>query len=357
MKYKCLVCGSIIDNNEVCPFCGSDKTQIIPIEDKATTDSIPIAHHYRCLVCGKETDNPERCPNCGSNQLYDLDNGTAINTEPQEEVEYSTTGVEIKSAIGIDALEKKYFDLFGERLPKNLSIEKKEELYNLAISRGYAISEDELSEGENVVTPTQETVKEETIKKEPVKEEKAEETEKEVANDRDNEYVEPVKSPISNTKSVDILDDTEEAKEPLFKEPEFRAKSIETPTVEPFAETKVEEKQPEEKKEEKKIEYPNHTESKLDIDSEMLLKMIAFYKELEINEPDKAILFKSLLAKKLEIMSSYAYETYKNKNLKDDIKELANACIIYDAKGNNEYLKADEEILKRIDVLFSKYIK
>src|SRR5574344_1318987 len=253
MKYKCLVCGSIIDNNDVCPFCGSDKTQIIPIEDKATTDSIPIAHHYRCLVCGKETDNPERCPNCGSNQLYDLDNGTAINTEPQEEVEYSTTGVEIKSAIGIDALEKKYFDLFGEKLPKETPNEKKEELYNLAISRGYAISEDELSEGENVATPVEETLKEEPVKETPVEEEKTIQNEKQVVNDIDNAYIEPAKSPISNTKSVDVLDDEEEAKEPLFKEQEFKAQPI-TPKVEPIVENKVEEVQPEEKKEEKKIE-------------------------------------------------------------------------------------------------------
>lgn len=35
MKYKCLVCGQILDTNEKCPVCGAGPDKIVPFDDKA----------------------------------------------------------------------------------------------------------------------------------------------------------------------------------------------------------------------------------------------------------------------------------------------------------------------------------
>lgn len=83
MKYQCTVCGQIIDQNDVCPICGSDGEKIIALGDEkeATT--------YRCLSCGRVFENKEVCPFCGGEELYDLTHDKMFDRnkkdEPQKE--------------------------------------------------------------------------------------------------------------------------------------------------------------------------------------------------------------------------------------------------------------------------------
>lgn len=207
MKYKCLVCGQIIDNNEMCPFCGSDSSQIVPIESEGKVG------HYRCLVCGRETENGDYCPYCGSQRLYNLDsrkveNTTSINiqngdsgeqkpqvnqsehyehvhyenknsfffdrpdevTKPQEiihdegenvapEQEYSNEEIQHEENENNDdgnfvseeneSFESKYFNMFGELLPlesiQNPDPEKVEILYRIGVNRGSKITPEEIA--------------------------------------------------------------------------------------------------------------------------------------------------------------------------------------------------------------------
>ncbi len=204
MKYKCLVCGQIIDNNEMCPYCGSDSSQIVPIESEGKTG------HYRCLVCGRETENGDYCPYCGSQRLYNLDsrkveNTTSINIQNSEEnhkpevnesEKYEHVHYENKNSFFFDkpaevkeennvsedenvapqeefsapkiedeehyeseenqeyheedeSNESKYFNMFGELLPldsiQNPDPEKVETLYRMGVERGYKISPEEVA--------------------------------------------------------------------------------------------------------------------------------------------------------------------------------------------------------------------
>ncbi len=207
MKYKCLVCGQIIDNNEMCPFCGSDSSQIVPIESEGKVG------HYRCLVCGRETENGDYCPYCGSQRLYNLDsrkveNTTSINiqngdsngqrpqvnqseqyehvhyenknsflfnrpeevTKPQEIINEENEGVAYEQEFSAEefpneneiheeeqnfvqedneSFESKYFNMFGELLPlesiQNPDPEKVEILYRIGVNRGSKITPEEIA--------------------------------------------------------------------------------------------------------------------------------------------------------------------------------------------------------------------
>src|SRR5574344_1347488 len=197
MKYKCLVCGQIIDNNEMCPFCGSDSSQIVPIDFQGKKG------HFRCLVCGRETENGDYCPYCGSQRLYNLDTkkaedtssieipsekvneneGNEVNNEENhEEAQFGaesdmTTLVDVKkedesneevpedsvqeennleeevpneqTEVDEESLESRYFKIFGEMLPldsiKNPDPEKVNALYRIGINRGEKISPDEIA--------------------------------------------------------------------------------------------------------------------------------------------------------------------------------------------------------------------
>lgn len=207
MKYKCLVCGQIIDNNEMCPFCGSDSSQIVPIESEGKVG------HYRCLVCGRETENGDYCPYCGSQRLYNLDsrkveNTTSINiqngdsngqkpqvnqsehyehvhyenknsflfnrpeevTQPQEIIHEENQNVVPEQEFAAQRLpdesenheeeqtfvqeenesfESRYFNMFGELLPlesiQNPDPEKVEILYRIGVNRGSKITPEEIA--------------------------------------------------------------------------------------------------------------------------------------------------------------------------------------------------------------------
>ncbi len=60
--YKCNVCGQIINNKNICPFCGSDSSNIEEIKDD------DIKKKYRCLNCGHELDHGDYCEFCGASQ-------------------------------------------------------------------------------------------------------------------------------------------------------------------------------------------------------------------------------------------------------------------------------------------------
>ena len=51
MKFQCSVCGQIINTNESCPICGSNKDKIISLGDDENSVT------YRCLSCGRVFEN------------------------------------------------------------------------------------------------------------------------------------------------------------------------------------------------------------------------------------------------------------------------------------------------------------
>jgi DNA-directed RNA polymerase subunit RPC12/RpoP len=211
MKYKCLVCGQIIDNNEMCPFCGSDSSQIVPIDSQGKTG------HYRCLVCGRETENGDYCPYCGSQRLYNLDSRKVEDTisiniqnentgqplekpvqnEPYEHVHYenknsflfdrpieATQSQEVLNSqeneqhFGApriqnegeetsEHLESIYFQKYGEMLPlesiSNPDPMKVEELYREGLERGYKITPEEVAK-KFLVEENENEVKEEEFR-------------------------------------------------------------------------------------------------------------------------------------------------------------------------------------------------
>ena len=76
MKYKCLVCGAIIDSPDECPVCGAMGDQIVPyVEEQPEAKK----KQYRCQVCGAIIDNPDKCPVCGarSERIKPLEEGEA----------------------------------------------------------------------------------------------------------------------------------------------------------------------------------------------------------------------------------------------------------------------------------------
>lgn len=70
--YKCNICGQIIDNKNICPFCGSDSSNIVEIEE---TPEKKHKEKYYCLNCGHELDSNEYCEFCGASKDYIIEKG------------------------------------------------------------------------------------------------------------------------------------------------------------------------------------------------------------------------------------------------------------------------------------------
>lgn len=96
MKYKCLTCGQIIDNNNLCPFCGCDSSMIVPYDDGEVVE---------------EEEKP-------------------TSSEYEESV------------------EERYYSLFNEKIDvskiQNVDLDKLRSLYLLAVNRGSKITEEEI---------------------------------------------------------------------------------------------------------------------------------------------------------------------------------------------------------------------
>ena len=82
MKYRCKVCGSIIDNNRICPYCGSDSFSIEKIVDDEPIDNVVKENNakYKCLACGNIIDNPNHCEYCGADNNYIIEEKEQIPT-------------------------------------------------------------------------------------------------------------------------------------------------------------------------------------------------------------------------------------------------------------------------------------
>ncbi len=62
-RYRCLVCGQILDRPDFCIYCGAGREQIVPLEENTKSNK---KLRYKCLVCGTIIDNPDHCPVCGA---------------------------------------------------------------------------------------------------------------------------------------------------------------------------------------------------------------------------------------------------------------------------------------------------
>lgn len=151
MKYKCLTCGQIINNNDICPICGSDSSSIVPLDEEEAKG------HYRCLNCGRESEDGHYCPYCGSDNLFDLDTRTvqdtqAIKIEEMERVEEFSLfdDVELEQPKKEpEDLESRYLKAFGELLElssiQNPDPEKVNALYRMGLNRGSKITPQEIA--------------------------------------------------------------------------------------------------------------------------------------------------------------------------------------------------------------------
>ena len=83
MKYRCKVCGSIIDNNRICPYCGSDSFSIEKIVDDEPIDNVVKENNakYKCLACGNIIDNPNHCEYCGADNNYIIEEKESLETD------------------------------------------------------------------------------------------------------------------------------------------------------------------------------------------------------------------------------------------------------------------------------------
>lgn len=91
MKYKCLVCGAIIDSPNECPVCGAGPEQIVPYNEEEEKAPVKAAakKQYRCKVCGSIIDNPNKCPVCGAGKekIVPLEEEPAKADKPQPKKE------------------------------------------------------------------------------------------------------------------------------------------------------------------------------------------------------------------------------------------------------------------------------
>lgn len=136
--YKCKICGQIIDNKNICPFCGSDSSNIIEIEE--TIEEKKNKEKYYCLNCGHELDSNEYCEFCGASKDYIIEKSeydkifneplvddtasTLINNEETKE-KVDEVESDIKDEEIIDSL-KKEDHVFNEEPIKEPSISKEE---------------------------------------------------------------------------------------------------------------------------------------------------------------------------------------------------------------------------------------
>lgn len=227
MKYRCLVCGQEIDNNEMCPYCGSDFRNIVPIEgsDEEENYGEPKGH-YRCLVCGRESEDGDTCPYCGSEDLYNLgqeetyveeyeepefEEEVAEEEPVEEEVEEEIEDENIREEEE-ESLETKYFNKFRTTLPLD-SIDNPdpsviEKLYEKALETGVPVSPLEVvmafaekDENEEPVEEFEEESVEEIAEEEPVEEEIEEPVLEEVPEEKEEVVVKKVEPKVEEKKA------------------------------------------------------------------------------------------------------------------------------------------------------------
>jgi len=165
MKYKCLICGQIIESNDMCPICGSDSSQIVPLDEEEGKG------HYRCLVCGRESDAGDYCPYCGSQRLFNLDtkkSTTYENEEAETSPIESTNNVEQNRVEREEvSLEARYLHAFGETLPldmiDNPDVDSINSLYRMGLNRGGKISREEVLRAFNKEETDEQEIVEEQV--------------------------------------------------------------------------------------------------------------------------------------------------------------------------------------------------
>lgn len=123
MKYQCTVCGQIINQNDVCPICGSDGDKIIALGDEEDSTT------YRCLSCGRVFENKDVCPFCGGEELYDLTHDKMFNRndvkKEESKVDAEEDSIDLFSSNFED--EEKFEDKPVDISKVEIKEEKKEE--------------------------------------------------------------------------------------------------------------------------------------------------------------------------------------------------------------------------------------
>ncbi len=137
MKYQCTVCGQIINQNDVCPICGSDGDKIIALGDEEDSTT------YRCLSCGRVFENKDVCPFCGGEELYDLTHDKMFNRndvkKEESKVDAEEDSIDLFSSNFED--EEKFEDKPVDISKVEIKEEKKEEENN----KKDEVEEDEFS--------------------------------------------------------------------------------------------------------------------------------------------------------------------------------------------------------------------
>ena len=94
MKYKCNICGQIVEDAEICPVCNSTINAFTLIEEDSVS-STNNTDRYRCLLCGATSDVLRVCEECGSVSIFDNEEDRVVNFKEFFEEEVSKVEEEI----------------------------------------------------------------------------------------------------------------------------------------------------------------------------------------------------------------------------------------------------------------------
>jgi len=237
MKYRCKVCGEIIEQNTLCPFCGCGSDQIEVFEDDSEESNEKT---YVCMQCGYETTNELYCDNCGSTNLMDSEVAKNIEVSVNDE-ENNADSVEDFASNEDNKVEN---EDFSEDSANNDNVveenELNEDMYEEEAEdyeKNYEEAEDEKESSENFDESEDET--EETYENDEVTEEEPESFE-ESKEEQDESFGEEFEEPVEEvneeleetSEETDLFEDfpVEETEEKLEeKVVEKEAENVKNP--------------------------------------------------------------------------------------------------------------------------------
>ena len=303
MKYRCKVCGEIIEQNTLCPFCGSGSDQIEVFEDDSEESNEKT---YVCMNCGYETTNELYCDNCGSTNLMDSEVAKNIEVTVNDE-ENNVDSVEDFASNEDNEEENEEFSEDNANSDDTVEeSELNEDMYEEEAEdyeKNYEEAKDEKESSENFDESEDET--EETYENDEVTEEEPESFE-ESKEEQDESFGEEFEEPVEEV-SEEVNEELEEASE-------------ETDLFEDFPVEETEEKL-EEKSVEKKAENIKNPSN-----LNYLLKIYGYLyrKDYDLAEKFKKYLDRYILDEAIELSDNFELnvEECDDEFIKDILKQF-----------------------------------
>lgn len=299
MKYRCKVCGEIIEQNTLCPFCGSGSDQIEVFEDDSEESNEKT---YVCMNCGYETTNELYCDNCGSTNLMDSEVAKNIEVTVNDKENNADSVEDFASNEDFEEENKEFSEDNANSDDVVEESELNEDMYEEEAEdyeKNYEEAEDEEESSENYDETEDE--KEETYENDEVTEEKPESFE-ESKEEQDESFGEEFEKPVE-----EVNEELEEASE-------------ETDLFEDFPVEETEEKL-EEKVVEKEAENVKNTAN-----LNYLLKIYGYLyrKDYDLAEKFKKYLDRYILDEAIELSVNFELnvEECDDEFIKDILKQF-----------------------------------